>query len=64
MKARAVRLLILFLILSGCEGLEVGNLNDANDLLYILKVADPDITDTAKARMIAVARFVQGLCLR
>jgi hypothetical protein len=38
-------------------------LNDANDLLNILKEAESDFTDTEKARMTAVARFIQGLCL-
>lgn len=38
-------------------------LNDANDLLNILKEAKLDFTDTEKARLTAVARFVQGLCL-
>jgi hypothetical protein len=38
-------------------------LNDANDLLNILKEAKLDFSETEKARMTAVARFVQGLCL-
>jgi hypothetical protein len=38
-------------------------LNDANDLLNILKESKLDFTETEKARMTAVARFVQGLCL-
>jgi hypothetical protein len=38
-------------------------LNEANDLLNILTDEELDLTSTEKARMSAVASFVQGLCL-
>lgn len=38
-------------------------LSDANDILNILKNTELDFPASEKARMTAVARFVQGLCL-